>query len=68
MKEMYIAALIHKGVNLSPDCVTAYDVLESATVCGARAQGRTDCGRLEPGCRADLILLDLDTVKQHPVV
>lgn len=65
-KEMYIAALIHKGVNLAPDCVTATDVIESATVCGARAQGRSDCGRLEPGCRADLILLDLDSVNNIP--
>lgn len=66
LKEMYIAALIHKGVNLKPHCVSANDVLESATICGAIAQGRTDCGKLEEGCRADLILLDMDTVNNIP--
>lgn len=66
LKEMYVAALIHKGTNLAPDCVTAADVLESATICGARAQGRADCGRLEPGCRADLILIDTDSVNNIP--
>lgn len=66
LKEMYVAALIHKGVNLAPDCVTAADALESATICGARAQGRADCGRIEPGYRADLILIDTDSVNNIP--
>lgn len=66
LKEMYVAALIHKGVNLAPDSVTAADVLESATICGARAQGRADCGKLEPGYRADLILIDTDSVNNIP--
>ena len=66
MKEMYVAALIHKGTSLAPDSVTAADVLESATICGSRAQGRDDCGRLEPGCRADLILIDTDSINNIP--
>ena len=35
-----------------------------ATVNGARAQGRTDCGVIEVGKRADFIVLDLD--RPHP--
>ena len=66
LKEMYIAALIHKGVNFAPDSVTAADVIRSATVCGAVAQGRDDCGALEVGRRADLILLDMDSVNNLP--
>lgn len=65
-KEMYVAALIHKGVNLAPDSVTAADVIESATVCGARAQGRLDCGKISEGYRADLILIDATTINNIP--
>ena len=44
MKEMYVAALIHKGTSLAPDSVTAADVLGrrlSALAC----TGTDDCGR-----------------------
>ncbi len=38
------------------------DVFHAGTVGGALALGRDDIGRLAPGCRADLVLVDL----QHP--
>ncbi|MGI8515297.1 MAG: amidohydrolase family protein [Acidimicrobiia bacterium] len=42
------------------------DVLTMATVEGARALGRLDLGRLEAGCRADMIHLDVSPL--YPVV
>jgi imidazolonepropionase len=38
--------------------MTTEEAVWSATAGGARALRRTDIGRLTPGCRADLILLD----------
>ena len=38
------------------------DVFNAATLGGARALGRDDIGRIEPGARADLVLVDT----QHP--
>jgi cytosine/adenosine deaminase-related metal-dependent hydrolase len=42
------------------------DVLEAATVGGARALGRDDLGRLAPGAKADLVLVDLDHPAMQP--
>ncbi|MFN2485096.1 MAG: amidohydrolase family protein, partial [Acidimicrobiia bacterium] len=42
------------------------EVLAMATVEGARALGRPDLGRIEAGCRADLIHLDVSSL--YPVV
>lgn len=38
------------------------DVLAMATVEGAALLGRDDIGRLAPGCRADMVLIDTDTL------
>jgi cytosine/adenosine deaminase-related metal-dependent hydrolase len=40
------------------------DVLNAATVGGARILGRDDIGRLAKGCRADLVLVDA----RHPAM
>ena len=37
-----------------------------ATVNGARAQGRGDCGLLKEGFRADLIVLDMNRANMYP--
>ncbi len=55
------AALIHKAVRLDPLAVPAAAAVEMATIGGARALGLDHLiGSLEPGKRADVILLDLD--------
>lgn len=56
------AGLLHKVNNMDPTVLTARDVLAMATIDGARALGIDDLvGSLEPGKRADVVLLDGDT-------
>ena len=59
--EVQMAALIHKGVRLEPLAVPAPAALEMATSGGARAlKLDSRIGSLEPGKRADVVVLDLD--------
>jgi 5-methylthioadenosine/S-adenosylhomocysteine deaminase len=54
-----IAGLLHKVSALDPAALTAPDVVRMATLEGARAMGLEDrVGSLEPGKRADVVLLD----------
>ena len=58
--EMRTAALIHKGANMNPVCVTALDVLRMATYEGAKAFGFSQKGMIREGWFADLVLVNLD--------
>jgi 5-methylthioadenosine/S-adenosylhomocysteine deaminase len=58
--EMRFAALVHKGHNLDPTCVSARDVLRMATRNGARCIGARDAGLLKIGCQADMVIVDMD--------
>jgi 5-methylthioadenosine/S-adenosylhomocysteine deaminase len=56
------AGILHKGHTLDTTAIMAHDVVEMATIEGARALGLEDkVGSLEPGKRADLVLLDGNT-------
>ncbi|MET9336447.1 amidohydrolase family protein [Nonomuraea sp. NPDC003804] len=46
---------------------SAADYYRAATLNGARALGRTDLGRLAPGAKADLIVVDLSGPRTGPV-
>lgn len=67
MKEMHVASILHKGICHSPDRFPAGSFLRMATENGALAQGRCDSGRIAPGMKADLILIDLDAVNNIPM-
>lgn len=59
IREMKLAALIHKGRLLDPEVLPAEQVLEMATLNGARATlWRDKLGSLESGKLADLIVVD----------
>ena len=59
-EEMRLAALIHKGEENEPTLLSAGQILDMATVNGARALGRPDSGELAAGKKADIIALSLD--------
>lgn len=69
---MKVAALLQKGVHRDPTMMTAEKVLEMATIDGARAIGLDHLvGSLEPGKRADVVVVSTDhpamTPVHHPV-
>ncbi len=67
-EEMASAARLQKITRRDPKALGARDVLEMATIGGARALGLSDkIGSLEAGKRADVILVDLRTPKTQPV-
>ena len=67
IREMRLAALIHKPVANDPLAVPAETVLEMATLGGAAAMGLADkVGSLEPGKLADVILIDMRDVGLAP--
>ena len=54
-----MAALLQKVHHIDPAVISAHEVLEMATVGGARAMGiDRDVGSLEVGKRADVVLVD----------
>ncbi|MBQ6775634.1 MAG: amidohydrolase [Synergistaceae bacterium] len=59
-EEMRLAALLHKGVNKDPLCVSAVEALRMATYEGAKAFGFSQKGMLNEGWVADLVLVNLD--------
>lgn len=67
IREMKLAAIIHKAVTLDPLTVPAETVLEMATINGAKALGLEDeIGSLEVGKKADLIVIDLERLHTTP--
>lgn len=63
IKEMELAGLISK-LKSSTD-VSAYEILEMATINGAKALGK-DMGRVEEGALADLIIIELNNANHTP--
>ncbi len=62
------AALLHKLATGDPRAVPAQTAVEMATIGGARALGLGDqVGSLEPGKRADLIVVSMRGARQTPL-
>jgi cytosine/adenosine deaminase-related metal-dependent hydrolase len=59
--QMRIASYVGKVVSHNLFAASAADVFEAATLGGARALGRDDLGRLAPGAKADIVIIDLET-------
>ncbi len=66
--EMKIAALIHKADEMDPAVASAQEILDTATINGAKALGlEKELGSLESGKYADVIVLDLDRPHLTPL-
>ncbi len=64
--EMKTACLIQKGIKEEPTVLTAKEVFKMATEWGAKALGFEDCGKIAPGYKADLAVLDVSKFYLQP--
>ena len=65
---MKFASLMQKATKLDASMMPSSEVLQMATINGARAlQMGDEIGSIEPGKKADLILLDLATPRLTPI-
>ena len=67
-EEMRSGLFLQRIANMDAFALSAYQALEMATLGGARALGMADeIGSLEPGKKADIILVNLDAVHLRPI-
>jgi 5-methylthioadenosine/S-adenosylhomocysteine deaminase len=67
-EEMDLAAKLQKVTTMNPQALPATAALEMATIRGARALGlEKEIGSLEPGKRADLIMVRIDRPNAVPM-
>ncbi len=59
--QMRVASYFGKVMSHNLFAASAADVFAAATLGGAQALGRTDLGRLAPGAKADIVVIDLET-------
>ena len=65
--ELRTAALVSKLASGLSEDASARDLVAAATLHGAAALGRDDIGRIAPGCRADLAVVNLGGAHLAPV-
>ena len=65
--EMSLLALVHKGLNHDPECVSANKIFDFATINGATALGLQDkIGSIEVGKKADIVLINTHNPQLWP--
>jgi len=66
LEEIKTFALLQKGILQDPTVITPAEALYAATRAGALGQGRTDCGLLKEGYRADIVAIDTNQIYYQP--
>jgi cytosine/adenosine deaminase-related metal-dependent hydrolase len=67
LQEMHLASILHSGARQTAGVISAYQVLEMATINGARALGlERSIGSLEAGKRADFVVIGTNSVHNAP--
>lgn len=66
IKEMFLCALLPKGLHNDASVVSERDILKMATVNGYKAQGREDSGAIKAGYKADLCVLNIESEHMYP--
>ncbi len=68
LRDLQLAALLHKGVSSDPTVLPARAALEMATIGGARVLGLDDrIGTISEGKEADLICISVDRAHASPL-
>lgn len=67
ISEMRYASLISRLVDRKYHGARPDRVFNAATIWGARALGREDLGRLAPGAKADVVIVNLRTTRYGPI-
>ena len=67
LEEIKTMALVAKVKHMDPTLITPAQALYAATRRGALAQGRSDCGILKEGMKADILAFRTDTPEMNPV-
>ena len=67
LQDIYLFGVVYKGFYHDSTLLTPAQVLHTATRAGALSQGRTDCGKLAVGYKADLCVIDTDTPQFTPM-
>lgn len=68
LETLKFTACLQKVGTLDPTALLPGDVLNMACHFGARAFGQDDLGRLAPGGKADVVVVDLDSPRMQPVL
>src|SRR6185312_9237866 len=64
LDELRLVSYLARTQAGNPRTLNSTDLFHAVTIGGARALGRDDIGWLAPGCRADLVLVDVG----HPMM
>ncbi len=64
--EMHLASLIHKGYKRDSSAINAKQILKMATAHGAKALGFDDCGMITTGMKADITIVNTDSLNMTP--
>ena len=66
LDEMRLVSYVARVIAGNPRDTSVADVFTAATIDGARALGRDDIGRLAPGCKSDIVLVDCTHPAMRP--
>lgn len=67
LETVKVAALLAKLSTNNAQALSPWEALGMVTTAGARFLGREDLGRIMPGAKADLTLVNLNTTRSMPV-
>jgi 5-methylthioadenosine/S-adenosylhomocysteine deaminase len=67
LETLKVAALLAKLSTGDAQALGPLEALDMVTTAGARFLGRDDLGRIVPGAKADLTLVNLNTARSMPV-